>query len=62
MKFFKGREIKQIACGGLHTIVVADDGDLYSWGSTEGGQLGIETKDDEAAITTPQLVKHLKQA
>jgi len=28
-------------CGGLHSVAVTKDGDVYSWGSTEGGQLGL---------------------
>jgi len=24
-------------CGGLHTIVITKEGEVYSWGSTEGG-------------------------
>lgn len=33
-------KIATIACGGLHTAVVTQDGELFTWGSTEGGQLG----------------------
>lgn len=29
--------ITQIACGGLHTAIVTQNGDLFTWGSSEGG-------------------------
>ena len=43
MDFFQtlGTKISQAVCGGLHTVVVTKEGDVYSWGSTEGGQLGL---------------------
>ena len=38
----QANKISLIACGGLHTAVVTQDGELFTWGSTEGGQLGHE--------------------
>jgi alpha-tubulin suppressor-like RCC1 family protein len=32
---------EEVACGGYHTCVVTDSGDLYSWGSNENGCLGL---------------------
>ncbi|KAM0841621.1 hypothetical protein ACQ4PT_058890 [Festuca glaucescens] len=32
---------EEVACGGYHTCVVTDRGDLYSWGSNENGCLGL---------------------
>ncbi|CAM0906727.1 unnamed protein product [Alopecurus aequalis] len=32
---------EEVACGGYHTCVVTDHGDLYSWGSNENGCLGL---------------------
>lgn len=37
INFFNKIKIAQAVCGGLHTIVLSKEGDLYSWGSTEGG-------------------------
>lgn len=34
----------QIACGCDHTLVVTDDGKLYTWGYNNNGQLGNGTK------------------
>lgn len=43
IKAFKNLNVESIACGSLHTIVVAN-GSCYSWGKGEGGQLGIKIK------------------
>ncbi|KAF8694396.1 hypothetical protein HU200_038273 [Digitaria exilis] len=32
---------EDVDCGGYHTCVVTDSGDLYSWGSNENGCLGL---------------------
>ncbi|KAM7276060.1 hypothetical protein ACFE04_017926 [Oxalis oulophora] len=32
---------KEVACGGYHTCVVTNGGELYSWGSNENGCLGV---------------------
>ena len=34
------RPIVQIACGGMHTIALADNGVLLSWGCNDDGALG----------------------
>jgi alpha-tubulin suppressor-like RCC1 family protein len=36
-----GRKILQVATGGAHTVVLADDGFLYSSGGNANGQLGL---------------------
>ncbi len=41
LDFFAKTKISSAVCGGLHTIVITKDGETYSWGSTEGGQLGL---------------------
>ena len=35
-----GKKAKEVACGGFHTIVLVEDGSLYSFGNGQGGQLG----------------------
>jgi len=35
---------KEIACGGFHTAVVTEDGQLYTYGGGEHGQLGLSDK------------------
>ena len=41
MDYFSKTKIITAVCGGLHTVAVNKDGETYSWGSTEGGQLGL---------------------
>ncbi|XP_017765568.1 PREDICTED: probable E3 ubiquitin-protein ligase HERC4 isoform X2 [Eufriesea mexicana] len=42
LDFKKASEIQQIACGENHTIVVTQDGGIYSCGNNDFGQLGHE--------------------
>ena len=44
-------DIKQIACGGYHTVILKTDGSLYSCGNNGGGQLGIGTVTDNPTFT-----------
>jgi regulator of chromosome condensation len=39
--------IEQISCGGNHTLVVTDDGTVYSWGYGDMGALGHGEEKDE---------------
>ena len=32
--------IRQVTCGGLHTAVVTESGDVYTWGDGRKGELG----------------------
>lgn len=34
-------KVTSIECGGLHTLALTHDGQVWSWGRGEGGQLGI---------------------
>lgn len=43
----------QIACGIAHTLVVTDDGKLYTWGYNSYGQLGNGSK---SLSQTPVLI------
>lgn len=36
-----GTFIRDIACGGVHTCAITQDGALYAWGSGNIGQLGL---------------------
>lgn len=55
--------MKQIDCYGLHSAIVTQDGDLFTWGSSEGGQLGHEAQDQngEPCFKSPTRVEHLAQ-
>lgn len=45
---------KEVACGGYHTCVLTNSGELYTWGSNENGCLGIGSSD---VIHLPQKVQ-----
>lgn len=36
-------QILQVACGGMHTVVLTEDGQVYSWGVNDEGALGRPT-------------------
>lgn len=36
-----GMSVKSVACGGVHTCAVAQNGALYAWGGGQSGQLGL---------------------
>jgi len=55
-----GKTITKIACGGNHTLVVTDVGDVYSWGWNSSGQLGLGDTNDQllpACVRTLTLAK-----
>ncbi len=52
----KQRRIVQIACGGFHTAAISDNGELFTWGGGEHGQLGHGNKENQ---TRPTLVEYL---
>ncbi|KAL5005406.1 hypothetical protein ScPMuIL_018862 [Solemya velum] len=49
----QGIYVCQIACGYAHTLVLSDEGSLYSWGANSYGQLGTGNK---ANLVTPAKV------
>ncbi|CAN0113605.1 unnamed protein product, partial [Discosporangium mesarthrocarpum] len=49
--------VVQIACGGEHSVAVADNGEVWSFGAGNKGQLGHETRTIEHY---PRLVQVLK--
>lgn len=48
-----GRTARQIAAGGYHALVLLDNGDVYSWGLNDNGQLGLG---DSLSRTAPTKV------
>jgi regulator of chromosome condensation len=43
----RGAKIDMIACGGLHSLALMEDGTVYSWGCNDEGSLGWRTSDEE---------------
>jgi alpha-tubulin suppressor-like RCC1 family protein len=57
LPFFAKRRIQYVACGDSHTIVFSN-GDLYSWGMNNYGQLGIGNtlnKNEPSLIEIPNV-------
>lgn len=46
--------IKQVSCGGSHTLILSKQGELFSIGSNEYGQLGLN--DRQLTFTTAPLL------
>jgi alpha-tubulin suppressor-like RCC1 family protein len=44
---------RQFACGTEHTAAVTPEGDLYTWGDSDSGQLG---HGDQVGVDRPKLV------
>ena len=58
-----GIKPKQIACGFAHSMAIGSDGELYTWGQNQFGQLGdgtYENKSTPTKITFPNGVKPTK--
>ncbi|XP_048855280.1 LOW QUALITY PROTEIN: E3 ubiquitin-protein ligase HERC2 [Brienomyrus brachyistius] len=53
----QGKKVIAIATGSLHCVCCAEDGEVYTWGDNDEGQLGDGTTN---AITRPRLVAALQ--
>ena len=51
---FGGEAICQVACGGLHNVVLTDQGNVFTFGCNDDGAVGIRSKD--STIYDPQLL------
>ncbi|GLI62584.1 hypothetical protein VaNZ11_005258 [Volvox africanus] len=57
IEFFSGRPVSHVACGDTHTLVVAGDGELFTFGRNQNGQLGLGHTND---CLSPQRVVALQ--
>lgn len=57
LPFWKDKKVKQISCGSWHTVVTLQNGECYSFGRGEDGQLGLGDKNNR---DTPTLINGLK--
>lgn len=39
----EGKRLLGVACGGMHTVALAEDGSIYTWGVNDEGALGRPT-------------------
>lgn len=53
----QGKKIATAAACGYHSMAVTADGELYTWGLNNYGQLGQPNRKDQAVGRIPQLVQ-----
>jgi hypothetical protein len=58
-EYLSEKQIIDICCGKLHTIVLTNSGEVYSWGCNDSGQIGIAS-DSEAVLIPQQVVFQLR--
>ena len=55
----RDKQVRLVACGGIHSVAVGDDGRVWSWGCNDDGALGRHTVAVEGGGNTenfPELV------
>ena len=52
-------DVKQVACGRYHSIILKKDGSLWTCGQNSFGQLGLGTKDSNAHTTFQQVTTNI---
>ncbi|CAI2178449.1 6656_t:CDS:2 [Funneliformis geosporum] len=58
IEFFQGLRVKKISCGGWHSAVITDSGDLYTFGWNHFGRLGISFEEGSTMnCAEPSLVE-----
>ncbi|TMW57530.1 hypothetical protein Poli38472_003455 [Pythium oligandrum] len=53
-RFSAGNRVQQLACGLRHALVLTEDGNVFSWGFNDHGQLGHGSNDTLLARTNGQ--------
>ena len=53
LEFFDNIEVKDIKCGGMHSLVLSTDGKVYSWGGNDEGALGREGEELPGQVDLP---------
>lgn len=49
-----------MAAGARHSLAVTENGELFSWGSNDCGQLGVEVKGGRKYAGYPHRIESLK--
>ncbi|EED91362.1 predicted protein [Thalassiosira pseudonana CCMP1335] len=42
----RNKNVNMLACGGLHTLALSEEGVVYSWGCNDEGSLGVDAVED----------------
>jgi len=59
----KDLQVKEVAAGGHHNILLSKTGELYAWGKNSQAQLGLQREDlTKEAYATPELVPSFSEA
>jgi alpha-tubulin suppressor-like RCC1 family protein len=53
-------KVRTIVCGSYHTLMLLNNGDVYSWGNGAFGRLGLGTKDNRKYPTKIETVSNVK--
>lgn len=56
LKALLHKRITQIACGGRHTLALAEDGDVYAWGDGRCGALGLAMSPQSKAVADDSVL------
>lgn len=54
-RFVSDRSIKEVACGGNHSVFLLEDGEVYTCGVNTKGQLGHEREGNKPGKCRPCL-------
>jgi len=54
-------KVKMVACGGYHTMIISDDGNLYAFGRNNYGQLGLGDNQERNIPTLVNIDFKVKQ-
>lgn len=58
IEFFKNKKVNKVVCGGYHTIVLIEEGNLFGFGKGTYGQCGYGVSED---TSVPKLIKFSKR-
>ncbi|KAM9385949.1 putative E3 ubiquitin-protein ligase HERC3 isoform 3-T3 [Pholidichthys leucotaenia] len=57
VKYFSDKPVSQVSCGNQHSVVLTEDGEVFTWGQDSRGQLGLGTVGN--GNSSPQHVRPL---
>lgn len=60
IEVLKKKQIQMIACAAFHNLCCNLQGEVFSWGSSKDGRLGLLDLKDTSQITTPRQITRLE--
>jgi len=57
VEFFDGQEVVAVACGRAHSVVLTQDGKVYSFGQGAEGQLGHHLPAGTSSVAVPRVIE-----